>query len=387
MKMPPRILLPMPRGKPRPLQTGVSALVWIFMAGAMLLCAFMKESLLPRYFFFDAGTINKFISMGAKLVPGDSYSSTAAVFGMLGFRQSSPLLPICTGMVVVPSLLWGIWSARGRFIRISELTIFGFFSFMGVIYLTTLSKDVIVLLLILSFVFLVNRGRGLGLISWVCLALLYGYFFRTYWFIVVLQFIAFRAALPRLKNRALIVMVVLMSLFSIAVIIRVKFGLSADAFRTSVNEARVDAGVGEARTMIAPVFQGAGFLLGYINVCLTLAELITPVPLLAVPSPYYILIFIFIATLQYAFWKSTWHAILSRDRFSIDCATLVISFLLVQSLFEPDYGSYVRHLAPFYPLMFYVWLRRPFSAVCDEIYSKGDGIRRGGFKNFDVKTI
>lgn len=32
----------------------------------------------------------------------------------------------------------------------------------------------------------------------------------------------------------------------------------------------------------------------------------------------------------------------------------ILAFTTIQSVFEPAYGSYVRHLSPLYPLFFYV---------------------------------
>jgi hypothetical protein len=39
------------------------------------------------------------------------------------------------------------------------------------------------------------------------------------------------------------------------------------------------------------------------------------------------------------------------DDWALRCALLVLAFLTTQSYFEPDYGSYLKHLAPVLPLL------------------------------------
>ncbi|EOA1112542.1 hypothetical protein ACHM6P_005110, partial [Escherichia coli] len=45
----------------------------------------------------------------------------------------------------------------------------------------------------------------------------------------------------------------------------------------------------------------------------------------------------------------------SKDKTLRAVIALILSFSALQSIFEPDYGSYVRHLSPLYPLFFYIY--------------------------------
>jgi len=360
MTKPPRILIPVPNAGARLTDADIAWLVWIAIIGILEGVSLLKEMVVPRYFFFDASTIDTFIAAHSGFVPADSYSSTAAVFGAMGFRRYSPMLPVLSSLVVIPSLLWGILSTGRKAIRLRELAVFGFFSSMAVVYMTTLSKDLIVLLLVLFFMLRPNRCRWPHMILWIGLAFLYGYYFRSYWFLIVPMFVSLRTFFLRVRRPILIAPAILFVLFIVAAALHMKFGLNADSFRTVVNDARLDSGETNARTMITPFIPGGGFVTGYANVCLTLAALIVPAPLLVIVSPYYFAIFLFVVGLQVGFWLSFRNAVRNgTDVFAIECGCLVASFLAIQSMFEPDYGSYMRHLSPFYPVMFCVWLREP----------------------------
>jgi hypothetical protein len=43
-------------------------------------------------------------------------------------------------------------------------------------------------------------------------------------------------------------------------------------------------------------------------------------------------------------------------RFEKLCFCFAFSFLMTQAIFEPDYGSFLRHLSPISPLLMYLLL-------------------------------
>ncbi|AIO39725.1 putative membrane protein [Burkholderia cenocepacia] len=358
MRLPPRIMLPVPHGGLRPADTGLSRLIWIAIVTMLAVLAVAKEAFLPRYFFFDAGTIDSFIAAGAPFVAGDSYSSTAAIFGAFGFRLDSPLLSLATCAIVVPTMLFGVTGAQVSFIKPRQVVLFVFCGVLAVVYMTTLSKDLIVMLIVLAFFARPRRHAWIGTLMWLGLALLYGYYFRTYWFLIVAIFVALRVMTLVTRRALLIVPAIFVLLFGIALILQIKLGVSADYYRVVINDARLEQGETHANTMIMPFIPGGTFVAGYLNTCSTFLTFIVPVPLLGLLSPYYVVIFTFVAVLQFSFWRAfLFEMKIGRDAQVIECACLVAAVLAIQSMFEPDYGSYVRHLAPFYPLMFLTWLR------------------------------
>lgn len=94
---------------------------------------------------------------------------------------------------------------------------------------------------------------------------------------------------------------------------------------------------------------------------MVLVTFAVPLPLFLRLSPYYLVVAVFLLVLWFMFARAV-H--LSSDESRTDprwarLVALVLSLTVVQSVFEPDYGSYVRHLTPMLPLMLAVILWRP----------------------------
>ncbi|MGF6769889.1 general stress protein CsbA [Paraburkholderia sp. GAS199] len=360
MRVPPRILLP--KGKHGYIYTDASStrVIWLVIFVSLFILSQIKTLILPAYFFSDASTIDGMIAARATFGAADSYASTAAFFQIFGFRNSSAVLPILAFAVILPAYMWGLTTSIANKIRMGELAIVLFCFALSIVYMTVLSKDIIVLILVMLFAVRPARWPWLWLVLWLCLASLYGYYFRTYWFIVIAIFLTLRVFFSISRKPILVWPVVFITLFALAFVMQVKLGVSMDSFRTSINDVRVQAGDVNARTMIMPFIGGGSFMAGYLNVCITLFTLIVPVPLLLLGSPYYIMIFMLILLLHVNFFRGFSREVRQGSHSHLlECACLVISYLAVQSMFEPDYGSYVRHLSPFYCLMLGVWLNRP----------------------------
>ncbi|MEP9326794.1 hypothetical protein PPMP20_27240 [Paraburkholderia phymatum] len=326
----------------------------------MLVLALTKEKLLPAYFFTDSKVIQSFIIAGANLTPGDSFQSTAAVFRFLGAERDSIALPLLTWIVVAGSMVGSIWGGRTSEIRLREILLFSMLSLMATIYMSTLSKDILVLgLLIIRKIARWMFGRA-GTYLWCIIMAAYAYYFRGYWFLILAVYPFLIFVLSKIRRMWLMGLVVIGAIFVVTIVLYLKFGITADSFRNAVNEIRIDKGDVNARTMITPFMPGGGFLLGFINVCLTFATFIIPFPLLLKVSPYYWIIFLVIVSTQFAFWRKLRGDLHSNlfGKQTLDTSSLIIAVLIVQSFFEPDYGSYVRHLSPFYGLIFECILNR-----------------------------
>ena len=128
----------------------------------------------------------------------------------------------------------------------------------------------------------------------------------------------------------------------------------ADFFRSSVNEPRVHTG--EANTIIVRFISDlAEPVGGVVNNLLTMFSLMVPVPLLGRGGLYYV----FIVLVFVLIWVAFVLAVRSRpDREQVLASrgvALFASFAVVQGLFEPDYGSALRHLCPLIPFIFLIW--------------------------------
>ncbi|WP_426817866.1 hypothetical protein ACP3TC_07270 [Winslowiella sp. 2C04] len=331
----------------------LSMLVWIFIFLAFPLFAVIKENIFPIYYFWDANTIETFMMRNNPLIMFDSYASTAAFFNVFNVSRDSVIFPIVSSLIIIANFYFILKKSEAEKITLLEFLVYLYCMLLSIVYMTLLSKDFVVLLFIIPFLPLSKKGVA-GLIFWSLLALFYAIYFRSYWFILLGMFWFFYIALGIFRRPIVILLLGFFILFCLAVVFKVGMGIDVDNFRNIVNETRLENANENARTMIVSIIPGGGLIISWLNVCLTWVFMMVPIPLLVSFSPFYIIISFFIMLLWYKFWRSVKIEMINQgDKQLRAIIALIISFTAVQSIFEPDYGSYVRHLSPFYPLFFY----------------------------------
>jgi hypothetical protein len=214
---------------------------------------------------------------------------------------------------------------------------------------------VIVTLLVLKF----SPGRW-----WVIVATMavYAAVFRTYWFLIAALTAGLIVLAHRRRDSARRYLVRLFGLAQVFLIIfcvaaPLVIGRSANTFRSDLNANR--EGAIDAVTIISPFVGGDSPVNSYINAVLTQISLVIPWPLLMKGSQYAIY-----AVGIFALWMTLlittvrgWKRLSQMDRHGVHIGLSVLwAVLTVQAIFEPDYGSYLRHLTPMLPLILAVTL-------------------------------
>ncbi|QHF38392.1 hypothetical protein PspS34_08980 [Pseudomonas sp. S34] len=351
-----------------------SGTLWAALIVLLLLLALMNEYILPRYFFYDSVTISKFIQTRIGFAPGDSFASTAAFFAIFGVERNSIPFSLVSFLIVLFSFNLYLKKSKTRSLDFIEFTLLAFLAVLSIVFMTAVSKELIVLLFIAPFILFAKRGI-FGLVVWSLIALVYAFFFRQYWFLFIAMFWGIYIVFRFSRSVTVLFAAVPIALFALAAFFMFYLGVDLDSFRTMVNDVRIESGDEDARTMILPWVQGGGLLTGWLNSFITWLTLMFPAPLFLLFSPYHMLISVLIFTLFYKFWSEAlleFHSKQSSDRAA--CFSLVISFTAVQCIFEPDYGSYVKHLSPFYPMILYTILKNSSTSA-----SK---LTRKNFQNF-----
>ncbi|WP_234946325.1 polysaccharide biosynthesis tyrosine autokinase [Corynebacterium variabile] len=223
------------------------------------------------------------------------------------------------------------------------------------VYEAAYAKEVLISLGMLVVVLLPVNWFGELLVLTTLVVL--GAEFRTYWFIVAVVYVVLRICLVRgmlrTPGRVVGAVAVLGVLTGIAVWIGT--GNPADAFRYEVNDtAARQNDTGSLITRYIDLPEPVG---GIVNTTLTSLLFIAPLPMLLKASPYYLVIGILFAVLWISLVRA---AARSRevtttgptdDRLLHRFVALPLAFLVVQGLFEPDWGSALRHLTPLLPLL------------------------------------
>jgi len=349
----------------------LSFLLWTCVTLFFPLIALIKEIFIPRYFFLDANTIQNFMLRNTPMTIGDSYASTAAFYNFFNVARDSIFFPLISSVIIILFFFTVLKHAKPGKLTLMEFGTYLYYILLAIIYMSLLSKDFIVMLMLIPFLFFAKRGVP-GLLVWSLLVVFYGVYFRSYWFLVLAIFWGLYIVFGFIKRPKIMFLLVFMVLFTLAIVFSAVMGVDVDNFRTIVNDVRLDSGQQGADSMITSIIPGGGFIVGWLNVCLTWLFLMVPMPLILALSPYYMVISFFLIFLYFKFWQATKQELIhNRDPALRSVICLIIAFTAIQSIFEPDYGSYVRHLAPFYPLFFYAvfstsWLREAEDIQDDE---------------------
>ena len=313
--------------------------------GALLVL--FRRTILPTKFFADGQFIQS-IALGTNIAPADhSYLVVGLFYRVLGLADA-PLLASLLGYVAyVVVLLLAVQNLRRREATLAELVLIGAALLIGAVYIGWYSKDVLVLPIAL-IALIPSRSRSVD----VCLLLAiaaYALGFRQYWAIVAGVFLVLRIATairPRIST--LLVALPLLA-FGLAVALGLALGVAPDHYRSVVNDGRT---IADAQSTIAPLLASSALPVQALDIVLTFLTLLVPIPLMLHGGSYYLLIAVALSAM--------WALVAQRARRTFSNGSdavadrqlaLVLGLVLVQALFEPDYGSALRHLTPLLPVI------------------------------------
>ena len=162
-----------------------------------------------------------------------------------------------------------------------------------------------------------------------------GILFRPYLIVQGIIFIGLKFYLKR-KNKVLWVILILI----LIVIFSLKFPKIVNlvlGVREKVNLHRLESP--DARTIISDWLDKDGMIFLYINYFINTLRLLFPVELLVKGIKYFPYI-----VFQIWFTKKLWN----WKNIKEDKVILLYSFILIGGIFEPDFGSFLRHTVPYF---------------------------------------
>jgi hypothetical protein len=188
---------------------------------------------------------------------------------------------------------------------------------------------------------------------------IYGVFFRSYWIIIagfwiVLVWLSYRPWNFYVKLTFLLVVMLLVS-----VIFFESFGYHITEVRDRVNEYRLNSV--DATTMIRNYFPSITVFHDLLNWLIAWFFILIPLPALLLFELQYTVFFamiLFSLLIAYragnVLEKYKRFLLPSEERRIRGSITFMIAFTLVQGIFEPDYGSVLKHLTNLLPVLAYV---------------------------------
>jgi len=337
------------------------------LAGLAVAVASRFRTFLHERFTFDGNYIGATLQFPDKsLDPEDPFRNIALVYRFLGLTHSADLAAMLAlavfGVAVFAALRWH---------ELAQLTPIGLgiitvCYLLALIYLAQYSKEFVSLVLV-ALVLLLPSGR------WPEIALVggmiaYAVTIRPYWGIVVGLYVVGRILLPRIRGIIPVLILVALTYVGLQLAFHGIIGESLSYPRVSVNDTRAGVNVTVGSLIVDFLPNAVG--LEWLNAFLVFLSLVAPWPLLLGGSVTYLVM----GTLLLFLWGTLFWTIhrLGREnaahrnrRIASPSAfaplrdrsprperavALLLALVIVQAIFEPDYGSYVKHLAPVLPL-------------------------------------
>lgn len=333
------------------------------------------HSLLPPRFSYDSVTLQRVATGEYQPLEDTSYLYVGRLYAWLGMAER----PWMATVLGIGLAMVGLYVALRRARGVATFPVYlmvGLYVTTSSVYLGIYSKDVWALVVILVVLLAPPGWRGeLAIIATVCA---YAYFLRTYWFLVLLIYLGLRVLTATKLHRSRVVTGIVVVVVGVTVLSPIVLGTDIQNVRESVNLSRL--GDPDASTAIwAPEF-GLGQAGDVMENAALLAGLVVPVDLLLQGSPEYVVYFVVIVCVWGMFARAVFFGcgrILDGrstgrgDPQVVRAALLAVAFVTTQGFFEPDYGSYLRHLTPVLLLVIVAVVGHPRSVFLARAPSAG----------------
>ncbi len=320
---------------------------------------FIFQKILPPKYYYDANTIKKFVALTTQIIPFNSYNNIAFFYKVSGFNQNSNLLNAGFYTFTI-GYIFTLIAINLSKIYINKIFLFTIFMWITLLslYLGQFSKEVSVVVLSTILLFFAKNKEKSFLFVALVLISLYAYYFRIYWFIILYLIFIFYIS-EKLKGVAKYLFI-LGALFIPFIISNYILQFPLTGARTSVNFGRINSL--DAQTIILNPLPNNIWLLDFLNSLIIFISFIIPITILMKLKFKYIISTLFIWINFYILLKSI--QLFKTYKFLIPKQTLrrlkfsiyfIIAFTMTQSIFEPDYGSFLKHqvgISPIYVFLF-----------------------------------
>ena len=239
-------------------------------------------------------------------------------------------------------------------------------TFLLNIYVFNLSKDFYIFLFIYFLVLVFNSNKSFKFkhMFFILEFCFIGLFFKTYYFLILLFslgfFILFVIFKKRNINRYTFIKIFLSFLMLLLLFYILTYYL-LPSYYGNLAEARSLVNIGregseDAKTLIANIFpESINPIYDYLNTILGTIRLMFPIELLFKGEVIYIAFAIFQFILDYFLYVLCKNFV-KKKYMKFESATiilifLVFAYLIVSGIFEPDFGSFLRHESSFIPLL------------------------------------
>jgi hypothetical protein len=308
------------------------------------LMVFLRDALLPEKYSRDSRQLEIFVASTPAKLEGSPFGKTADVFRALSIFGGPEFVGLVSVTLFLILVLKCIPVGAPKLWHAATLT--ASLALAG-IYLTAYSKDFFVIPLVLLFIYL---GQGIKWeILWLGVALAYAYQLRANWFLVAGLYVYMRFALKLARRRLHLVGLLILLIVLLSAAFQFALGVPLHSHRYDV----VESLGADINTRIVDPFPMRGFGGDVINGIYSMVIFLFPAVLIIMGNPIYILAGGFIGVSWVITFRKLGKGLREHDSQTVmywRVIALLLASTVVQSLYAPDWGAYLRHMAPLIPL-------------------------------------
>lgn len=326
----------------------ITQFLLIGVCGLAVVLAPIVRGLLPQRFLLDDQHVQNAIDDPGFAAEDGSFHVLAQFYQALGL-DSSPALASTVAMFVlvicvILALDFGQWERVG----LLGTGLLGLTLVLGLAYLAQFTKEFVSLLVALVVLVAVRSAKDsvrAVLIVGTCLT--YGALVRPYWSLVAALIPIVYFTLRRVRRPLLIVIAFVLAYIALAAAFQLLRGEQLGATRAWVNSGRSESTVA---TLISNPDFGTSQAAGVLSILVVALFMLVPIPMFAMGSLYYLVAGCAIVVVWAVVASAIMRGRALRESRTAWIAAVLVSLFIVLVIFEPDYGSYLKHLTPFLPL-------------------------------------
>jgi len=328
-----------------------------------LIFIFLNRHILPKKFFYDSLHIKTLLSNPYSFCLFNSFLNTAYFYKMFGFSTSSSCYLVAIFSYSLCFVCLILFLRRINFIfNFKMFLIFFILNFILSIYVGQYSKEVIAFIIV---TLLISIEKNNNLVIYFMLSspifLFYTLFFRIYWILIFYFFFIIKICWFY-KPRALNYFTKITLFFVLTVILYTTIYYTTNKYLTSsryiVNLCRI--GSPDAQSILVNPLHNTSVITDLLNTILVFIYLIFPFKLFLLKMKLEYIIFVVwqifnsLFFIKIVYYLSKRKNLIKRWDQTTNCITLIIAFTIVQAMFEPDYGSFLKHQVVLFPAYIYL---------------------------------
>lgn len=313
---------------------------------------------LPNNYFYDSERVNYMvIAPGNEYSWGGSYEVTADIFRKINLLNFTTIQQWSVSIGIIFSLILILMLENCSITNDREKLFLWCSVGMLNIYVFTIGKDIVQYVIFL-FVYIVCNIKCNRWIKVTLVSLIFYYestFFRSYYLVMaglfVLVFLILRKLTANKQRIFFAFLTIFVVMFTAVYLMQFINPDDYDELLTikTYNENK------DANTAINNLISGNSFRVFVINYFINLIRLVIPIELLFKGIGY--IPFLFFMYLLVMFIKDLLSSYNNFNEDIILYLSVFLSYILVSALFEPDFGSWARHLSASMPLIYLVVFR------------------------------